>query len=444
MAFNKFTKVIPLLLLVILTNCKENGKPDKLYSLTSVPERGRDIIYALDQQFENLSNLNQNDSDFHDLATTINKNIGNAIKKITSQSLLEEFNRFNYLKKHSYVFALSDDKKIGVFSWNTRLGSSMSDFKSIVLHVKNENVVHIYLDENSITYNEIYNLSGHRQKPIYLFQGWGKSSAYEYYYQIDAFSNDEGIFQPEPVFPENKSSLTSHYQLESLDFEAQMDFSIEKDGSLILQPEIWGEKVVYHPLEFNGTTFEKKYLDRNASTNYSNQSFERTDTFNFLKGSELPLIKDKVEHASTYTFENEFTVSVEQGLDNGHTNVTIQIYKGDTIRINLNDSSTSLIGKKGNFLFFEGAGVAENWPIHIFNLNERTILTKYISAAIIKENQLIFKELMPNKSINHNHTVDCVKEYREYAEFYNVYRFQFTDLNPVVESIDLILCGYAQ
>ncbi|MBS9464120.1 hypothetical protein KIM67_16985 [Flagellimonas sp. 389] len=444
MAFNKFTKIIPLLLLLVLTNCKEYGKSDKLYSLTSVPERGKDIIYILDQQFEDLWNIDQKASDFNDLAASINKDISTTIKKITTQSFLEEINRFNYLKKHSYVFALSDDKKIGVFSWNTRLGDSMGDFKSIVLHIKNDSVVHTYLNENSITYNEIYNIKINQQKPVYLFHGWGKSSDYEYYYQIDAFSNEEGIFQPESLFPDNKSSLTSHYQLENLDFEAQMDFSIEKDGSLILQPEIWGEKVVYHPLEFNDTDFERKHLGNKANVTYTNDSFERSNTFNFINGSEFPLVNDKVGHTTTFTFENELKVSIEQVINNTFSGISVSMYEADTIRITINDPAISLIGKKGNYLFFEGAGVVENWPIHIYDLSERTILTKYISAAIIKENKLIFKELVPNRIKNHNETVDCVKEYGEYAMLYRVYGFQYTNLNPVVESMDLILCGYEQ
>ncbi|UII75711.1 hypothetical protein LV716_15835 [Flagellimonas sp. HMM57] len=444
MAFNHFTKKLPLLLLLFFISCKENGKSDKLYSLTSVPERGKDIIYILDQQFEDLWNIHQNDSDFHDLATSINKDISTTIKKITTQSFLEEINRFNYLKKHSYVFALSDDKKIGVFSWNTRLGGSMGNFKSIVLHIKNDSVVHTYLNENSSTYNEIYNIKSNQQKPVYLFHGWGRSSAYGYYYQIDAFSNEEGIFQPEPIFPDNKSSLTSHYQLENLDFEAQMDFSIEKDGSLILQPEIWGEKVVYHPLEFNGTDFERKHLDNKASITYTNDSFECSNTFNFINGSEFPLVNDKVGHTTTFTFENELKVSIEQVINNTFSGISVSMYEADTIHITINDSAISLIGKTGNYLFFKGTGVPENWPVHVYDLNERTILTKYIAAAIIKENQLIFKELMPTGTKGRNKTVDCVKDYGEYAVLYKVYRFQYTDLNPVVESINLTLCGYAQ
>ncbi|AWX46243.1 hypothetical protein HME9304_03275 [Flagellimonas maritima] len=433
MRLNKITNTPLIFLLLLCIGCTNRNKIDEIASLTSVPENGMDIIYLLDQHFQNLKNMDPDDSNFEDLTTSINNDIKNTIKKINTPSIIEEIERHYYLKGHDYILALSENKNVGVLSWNTRKGHLKEHIKNLVFHVKNGKVVYTYLKEDSVLYNQVYHLKNEKNKNIYIFHGWGKLSNEKYFYRVDAFSSEGDNFQKEYIFPGNKSSIKSYYKLENLDFESQMDFSIEKDGSLILQPEIWGEKVVYHPLEFDGVMYKYKAVTNNIGDSFDIQSFERSNTFGFINGSELPLTEDIINGIKTFLFKNQFKVTLEQFVDNDYTDISVSLYEADTVRIILDNPTISLIGKKSSFLFFKGSGLTDSWPLYIYDLDNKTMLTKNIAATKIKENELVYTELLKNKPQNSYQNKNCKGHHISGSKHYKIYAFNYVDPNPIIQ-----------
>ncbi|PWL38783.1 hypothetical protein DKG77_11095 [Flagellimonas aquimarina] len=386
MILNLSIRTFTFFLFLVFLSCSNQKIENKLDSKTFHFDNGRQVVDTLDQLLQKLSDIDLDDSSSHASISRINKDIKQAIENVKTPGILAEIRTLYRYKKHDFTFAFSDDEKIGVFSWDTRMGGSMIDYKNIVLFTLNKKVVPKLLSGNPINYNEIYILRTERNHPIYIFHGWGKTSTTDYYYRIDAYTFRNENLEETHVFPNDQKSMVSSYNLAELSFESQMDFNIEKDGSLILIPEIWGSTVVYRPLTFDGKKYLQQYTrgETNSDYNLQEKDFDISNPFNFLDGSEFPLFKNIEDGTAIYTFTDQLEIQVARNYENESTQISV--YSPDhenTVKI---EGYGSLIGKKDEFIFFSGSGVPEAWPLLIYDLSkEKLVLSKYMAKAMIKK-----------------------------------------------------------
>lgn len=446
MMLNPYLKALTFFLLLVLLSCSNQKIENKLYAKNFSFNNGKQVVDSLDLLLKKLSSIDLDNSSFPESGILINEKIRKTIEKVTTPKLLSEISTSYYYKKHDFTFAISDDQKIGVFSWDTRVGESLINYKNIALFTVNKKVVPTSLSGNPACYNEIYTLKTEGKYPIYLFHGWGRSSAIQYYYKVDAYTfRNEGIEETD-IFPNSKNSITSYYNIKELDFESQMDFNIEKDGSLILKPESWGSTVVYRPIAFNGKKYNNRHSEegRNLDNALQEKDFDQRNSFNFMEGSELPQSKNVEGETEIYTFNDQLEIQVADNYKSKSTEVSIYSLDNESLTVNFKDL-VSLIGKKDEFLFFSGSGISEDWPLHIYNLeSEKLVLSKQMAKAIIKKNNVLFAELAEVTNNVDIGEIDCNPEYGVQKGYFDIYSFPFDKENPIVEFTNQVFCEYVQ
>lgn len=446
MMLSPYIKALTFFLLLVSLSCSNQKIENELYAKNFSFDNGKQVIDSLDVLLQRLSSIDPDNSSFSESAILVNEHIRKTIEKVKSPKVLSEISTSYYYKKHDFTFAISDNQKIGIFSWDTRIGGSFINYKNIALFTVNKKVVPTSLSGNPACYNEIYTLKTEGKHPLYLFHGWGKSSAMEYYYKVDAYTSVNEGLEESNIFPNNKSSMASYYSIEDLGFESQMDFNIEKDGSLILKPEAWGSTVVYRPMTFNGKTYDNEHLreEIDLSNVSKEKDFEQRNSVNFLNGSELPLSKNKEGETDIYKFNDLLEIQVTNNYKKKNTEVSIYSSSIDSLTFNLKDVA-SLIGKKNEFLFFSGSGASENWPLLIYNMeSEKHVLSKHMAKALIKKREILFAELVDATSNNDIREIDCNLDYGDQKGYFNIYTFPFNQENPIVEFTDQVFCGYVQ
>lgn len=446
MMLNPYFKALVFFLLLVSLSCSNQKIENKLYATNFSFDNGKQVVDSLDMLLQKLSSIDPDKSSFSESAILINEHIRKTIEKVKSSKILNEISTSYYYKKHDFTFAISDNQKIGIFSWDSRMGDSFINYKNIALFTVNKKIIPTSLSGNPACYNEIYTLKSEKKYPIYVFHGWGKSSPIDFYYKVDAYNFSNKNLEEANIFPDNKNSMTSHYNIEELDFESQMDFNIEKDGSLILKPEAWGSTVAYRPMVFNG----KKYSDQHLSEGIGlgnvlkEKDFEQRNPFNFLNGSELPLSKNKEGETDVYKFNDLLEIQVTNNYKKKNTEVSVYSSSIDSLTFNLKDVA-SLIGKKNEFLFFSGSGASENWPLLIYNIeSEKIILSKRMAKALIKKNNILFGELADVTNNIDIREMDYNQEHGGQKDYFDVYTFPFDKENPIVQFANHVSSGYQQ
>lgn len=446
MMLNPYSKAITFFLLLVTLSCSNQKIENKLYSKTFSFGNGKEVIDSLDVLLKKLSSIDPDNSSFSESAILINESIRKTIEKVKTPKLLSEISTSYYYKKHDFTFAISNNQKIGVFSWDTRIGESLINYKNIALFTINKKVVPTSLSGTPACYNEIYTLKSEKKYPIYIFHGWGKSSPIDFYYKVDAYNFRKEGLEEANIFPNKKNSMISYYNIEELDYESQMDFNIEKDGSLILKPEAWGSTIVYRPITFNGKAYSNQCVEDEIDLDYvlPEKGFEQRNSFDFLEGSEFPLAKTTEGKTDIYKFSTHLEVEVNNDFENENTEVSIHSPGNEPLIVNLTDFA-SLIGKKDGFLFFSGTGTPEKWPLLIYNLkSKKLVLSKHMAKATIKKENILFAELTDGISNNDIREIDCNLDYGNQKGYFNIYTFPFNKENPIVELTDQVFCRYVQ
>lgn len=431
-----FINLIVLILFSISLSC--SNRDQNKYHVSYIEEviDGRSILQRLDLLFNELSNIEFGKTSSVQSAASINNAIKETIGKITTHAILTEIGTYYSFREHDFVFALSNDEKLATFSWDTRISGEMLNIKSIVLYTSKKKVIPLTLESTSIFYDDIFKIETLKNDPIYLFHGWDESSKLRCSYRIDAYTIHKDKIVESYIFPMDKSSLTSFCAIENIDFKPQMDITIEKDGALIVKPEIWISGIVYKPMVFDGTQYNYELLD--TKIEFKKKDFDRGTDFNFLKGSELPKTVMKEGESDTYIFKGGLQII------NNHKNGTSKIFvsKDKQSWKQHYESSGRIIGKYKNHLFFTEGGAPENWLLTIYDLSqEKTILSKNVAKAFIKKDRLLYAEFSKSKENfppeNINCDFDFVNPYGYYT-FYNLYYF---GQKPIVLPITQFLCG---
>lgn len=210
-------------------------------------KNGRELVDHLDMLFGQLSSLDSNASNFEEARTQANQQIRRTIEHIGAHQMLLEVHKIYNFSTHVFSFALSDDLKLAVFSWDSRRDVTNA-FKNIALYAKHQKVIPTSLYDEPIIYHEVLTINAPGNRSYYLLHGKGKTQEGFDFYRLDALSLTKDGLDEWPAFPNRQSFMISALPAGS-DSKLSADFSIEGDGSLILKPEFWDSVMVYRPLE---------------------------------------------------------------------------------------------------------------------------------------------------------------------------------------------------
>ncbi|TMU50680.1 hypothetical protein [Flagellimonas algicola] len=429
--------IFPVFFIVFLLiwRCGGSNLSGKNQDFPTYFEHGRDIVYHLDHLFPKLAALDSMDFDFGESTSLVNEQIRKTMERIRTPKLLEEVAASYVAGRHLFHFTYSEDGKIGVFSWDSRMLLADTSIKNLALYTTYDKVIPTSLYGSSIIYDQIYSLGRGKPTPVYAFRGKGRQ--HNSFYRMDAYVIQNGSLDLAPIFPDRKSSLFSDLDEGNIHSEAELDFNIEMDGTLILKPEVWGPTLAYRPMQWEKSDGDANFSETlwPLSRDISNEDFDPSNPYGFLNGSEMPISNED----GSFVFSNELTIDV-MGRGNG-TLYSISIHNTDAIKISF-DEPVVLAGKKNDFLFFLARDNSSNGNLYLYDLNKQKMRwVKRMSKALILENTLLFAELTDKFLIPNIDEIECDPAHVLDRGFFKVYAVDYDNLNPIVEYTDQTFCG---
>lgn len=245
----KYSLLTIFLLGSVIIGC-ENMAPDK----TSTVITGEDVLTTLDSLSYRLS-ANGKAPIASEEVIQINEDMRRTVESIRSSKLLMEIYGIYKKNKHDFTLTLSDDKKLGVFSWHTRMNATGNKIKNIALYKNGGKLEPSSLYDTPITYHKIYQVESQKGEHLYILHGYVKSGD-SHYSRLNAYILKNGYLEEVPAFPNNESSISIAQILKNPDFSDSLGFKVEMNGTRILFPEIRDTTIAEQFLAFNG----KKYI----------------------------------------------------------------------------------------------------------------------------------------------------------------------------------------
>lgn len=231
------------------------GCENMTHQETESPKTGEEVVATLDSLFHELASLEKNAPGLSDEVVQLNESIRRTVEDVRTSDLLMEINKVSAKKKHDYTFTLSDDKKLGVFSWRTRMDNTGNRIKNIALYGNGDNLEPSSLYDTPITYDKIYQVESYKGETLYILHGH-LASGDGRYFRMNAYTIKNGYLEEAPAFPENESSISIAQILKNPGFSDSLGFKVEMNGSRILFPEMRDTSMIRQSLAFNG----KRYM----------------------------------------------------------------------------------------------------------------------------------------------------------------------------------------
>ncbi|THV58299.1 hypothetical protein EZV76_12580 [Flagellimonas alvinocaridis] len=247
MKFNHILLPVILIACFGLLNC--TNKQNNLKKFNT----GKALIYSLDSLFINLSNVPTKAKGSSEAVVHINEEIRKTIESIDAPQLLEELAVEFKSKKHDFTFIVSKDKKVGVFSWDTRMGSSEQSIKNIALYKSGDRVLPTSLYGKPMVYDKVYQIEPVSGNTIYTFHGHSEAMGHPNF-RLHAYTLKSGHLEETPVFPLNTTFISSEKSFADSDIQS-MDFEVSKNGSHILISKALDSATVIKTLAFDGEKF---------------------------------------------------------------------------------------------------------------------------------------------------------------------------------------------
>lgn len=219
------------------------------------PTSGKEVITVLDSLFQGLANLERPTQGLSEDVVQVNENIRRTVENIRSSDLLAEIGKEFASKEHDFSFILSEDKKLGVFSWHTKMNTSGNKIKNIALYSTGDKIEPSSLYDTPIIYDKIHQVESYKGKNLYVLHGH-LNSGDGHYFRLNAYILKNGYLEEAPAFPDNESSMSIAQILKNPKLSDPLGFKVEMNGSRILFPEMRDTTIVEHSLAFNG----KKYV----------------------------------------------------------------------------------------------------------------------------------------------------------------------------------------
>nr|WP_299385403.1 hypothetical protein [Allomuricauda sp.] len=410
---------------LLLFNSCGNHKFDQN---TTVPEHfghGRDLVNLLDSFFLELHHLDERNADFEESVIVLNEKIGKTMERVKSPRLLQEVHKSFLNQNHDFVFSLSEDQKLAVFSWHTRLQDKHRGIKNIAFYVRGNKVVPTTLYNDALLFHNVYKVSVGR-KPIYLMHGQTNTGS-DSKYRLDAYYISADGLEQATVFPNRKNTLSV----------VQCDFEIEKDASLIHIPEIWGNSTIYRPIALSLRFGKQVYQE----TSYpfpkilEENDFSPQNALGFINGSELPNSGEN----NKFLFDDH--VKVEMKHQDDSSSAAISIYKADELEIPFGQQA-SFVGKKNESLFFLESNDGEAGLLHLYDLNKRKMRwSRPMDKFMLYGDALLFAEKIESWQVPYNKKVNCSSEFGIDKGFFKVYTLPYQSHSPIVDFTNQIFCG---
>lgn len=237
---------------MFFVNCTDKTEKNKQGKAT-----GEEVIAVLDSLFYQLDNPEESAPGVSEDKVRVNENIRRTIENIRSSRLLAEIGKAYTAKSHKFSFVLSEDKKIGVFSWRTQMDASGNKIKNIALYQTADKVEPSSLYDIPIIYGKIYQVESYRGETLYILHGHD-STGNDKYFRLNAYTLKNESLEEAPAFPNNESSISISQIHKKPELSDPLGFKVEMNGARILFPEIQGTSTVEHSLAFDG----KKYVQK--------------------------------------------------------------------------------------------------------------------------------------------------------------------------------------
>lgn len=237
-----------LVSLLLLVGCSGSEQSE------AVPGNGKELVASLDRLFEELSAQRTNPSDLSEEVVRLNEKIRRTIEGIRPTGHLVEIAESCSEGGHGFSFTLSRDKKLGIFSWHTKMDASGNKIKNMALFDQGGRLAVSSLPSAPIIYDKIHQLKSYKGKVLYILQG-SDNTAEGSFFRLDAYTLRNGQLEEAPAFPNNESSISMAQVDRESDPSDPLGFKVVMNGSRILIPEIRGEGTQGHSLAFNGKKF---------------------------------------------------------------------------------------------------------------------------------------------------------------------------------------------
>ncbi len=414
---------------ILLTACGNHNRSKK----TQAPphfNHGWELIAHLDYNISLLNNIDTNDTDFKEKAVLINEQIRKTIERIQSKKLLKEVGKSYNTLGHDFTFTLSRDKKIGVFSWESRMQGAFHGIRNIALYTNKDKVVPTSLYGDSMIFQQIHTLKTGTKK-IYLLQGKGAAHDTNEFFRMDAYTINENGMELAKIFPNRQSSMVS-----------PLDFHVEMDGSLILKPETWGSTLAYRPLELHADHQNANYIEATTTVDrqLSPMEFKVESSNSFLQGSEMPKKMERPSGESLFFMEGlEVQTVYDEESNQSITHLITPSTSGTKISW---DGKVSLVGKKDHFLFFSEDMGSNAGRLHLYNIDQKSIQwSRPMTKALILDDSILFTEEIESYLLSNPNEVSCSSSVGVSRAYYKVYSVSYREKHPIVEFTNQIFCG---
>jgi len=264
-------------ILLFTFGCGDYKLPNEPISLTDSVANDSFCLQldrAINFQFQTLDSLNEPTVETDSALKYLYETNEQIVELLSSMIKGNEFHFCHLIDSTNISCAISFDKKLALFSWDTRLGGTMRAFTSCAIY-KTENKFKVkwlnnllhdtttqFSELNYVSYSDIYSTTMKNGKTIYLPYGSGLSETQSPWRTIKAFliSNDLEYLK---IFPEGKSELFCEYDFTCLnpsnlpDSVIEIRFS-EKENKLEIPIVEHGRpNGEYETLTFDGKLFRK-------------------------------------------------------------------------------------------------------------------------------------------------------------------------------------------
>ncbi|SDQ72878.1 hypothetical protein [Flagellimonas zhangzhouensis] len=208
---NQLRRIISMLLFslsfLMISSCQLNSsKSRELLSINNEKE----LIITLDSLFVELNQIEIEKFNYtvSENLITINEQIRRIIENVNSKESLKNLELEYRKKSHSFLFVLSPDGKIGVFSWYTRMNNTGNEIKNIALIQKKDKVAPTSLYGEPIMYTDIYQLNTNLDQSLYLLHGISDTPS-DSYQQLNSYILRDGYLEAIYSFPNRESQIST-------------------------------------------------------------------------------------------------------------------------------------------------------------------------------------------------------------------------------------------
>jgi len=241
-----FALVLPLFFMVGCSGSDQKKAP---------AESGKELVASLDRLFEELSTEDTNSSELSEEVVQLNEKIRRTIENIRPTGQLSEIAESYSKDAHGFSFTLSQDKKLGIFSWHTKMDASGNKIKNMALYDQGDRLEVSSLLSAPIIFEKIHQVESYKGQVLYVLQGKDDTGVGNFF-RLDAYTLRDGLLEEAPAFPNNESSISIAQMDQETDPSVPLGFKVVMNGSRILIPEIQGDANEAQSLAFNG----KKYV----------------------------------------------------------------------------------------------------------------------------------------------------------------------------------------